>query len=412
MNKQTTRSMILIFILASASAQAGVLSGYAIGALQGGVQGLAGSGFTLPPIMGDTSVSLQCSPSQDSLDLPTLDVCRTLSVLNRIANAKIAFKIGPCDIAGQNPLSCNASALTKYCNDRVSKPIKTVVSEIRSGERSVIDAGRSKVVITGGDQYAKNVLCGSTADILNQFPERKKAEAAITQLSGTAAYGPITNTRMYSNSVQCYEAVLKAGKPEADAARYCSPQSIGSATGSGTASDVEIASFQAARESLKSPLNNAASSSFNDEADLKKKISAACGSLTNESAITACATGVINNTYNIGAKTQTTEAEIESKDAARVALFGEATEHRISVTHPTEAYKNSLPIQYRSAFAGIARKAMAQEALSYSFDKRISESKKELNRLMMQKTEMASKPFYGAAEAKKIQEVLSNAGAL
>lgn len=393
------------------NANAALIDSAISGGVTAGIEQLVKNGLSLPPVLGKTDVSFQCNPNVTSFNLPTPDICKTVNALDSLAQKSIGFKIGPCDISGGNPLSCTTSSIKQYCNSRAKKPINDVVSGIRKGENNVIDAGRKKVIVTGGEQYAQQKGCGVLPTMEQTFPEATKAYKSVTQLSNTPAYGAITNTRLFRDSSECYEAMLKAGQSSTTASRYCSPQSIG-ATGSGqTHSDVEIESYKTARETMASPLRNASSGSYMDEVQLKGWVAEKCGNLTNEATAQACATSVINDKYRMKEKLQTVVSEIESKEAARSYLFESATTHQKTLTHPTEEYRNTLPLEMRNAYTGTAAKAMAQETLISTFNRRISESKKELANLMMQKTELAAKPYYSAIEAKKISEALSNAGA-
>lgn len=397
--------------LAISQANASLIDSAISGAVTGGIEQLVKNGLSLPPILGKTDVSFQCNPDVANFNLSVPDVCKTVNALDSLAQKSINFKIGPCDISGGNPLSCTTSSLKQYCRDRAKKPINEVVSGVRKGENNVIDAGRKKVIITGGEQYAKSKACGVLPTMEQTFPEATKAYKAVTQLSNSPAYGSITNTRLFRDSSECYETMLKAGQNSTTAARYCSPQSIGSSVSGQSHGDVEMESFKTARETLASPLRNAASGSFMDEVQLKGWITEKCGNMTSESAAQACATSVINSKYGMKEKMQTVVSEIESKEAARSYLFENATAHQKTLTHPTEEYRRTLPVEMRNAYTGTAAKAMAQETLIGTYNRRISEAKKELANLMMQKTELAAKPYYSTIEAKKINEALSNAGA-
>ncbi|MDD4969861.1 MAG: hypothetical protein PHT07_10580 [Paludibacter sp.] len=405
------RISIVLTLVLSSQINASLLDSAISGGITGGIEQLVKNGFSLPPVLGKTDVSLQCNPNVTSFNLPTPDLCKTINSLDTLAQKSIAFKIGPCDIGGGNPLSCTSSSIKKYCQDRAKKPISDVVGGIRRGENNVIDAGRKKVIITGGEQYAKQTGCGVLPTVEERFPEAAKAYKSVTQLSNSPAYGSITNTRLFKDSSECYEAMLKAGQNTASAARYCSPQSIGSSGSGQTHSDVEIESFKTARETMASPLRNAASGSFMDEVQLRNWISSKCANKTTEAEAQSCATSVINDQYKMKEKLQTVVSEIESKEAARSYLFESATTHQKTITHPTEDYRKTLPVEMRNAYTGTAAKAMAQDTLIGVFNRRISESKKELANLMMQKTELAAKPYYSSIEAKKINEALSNAGA-
>lgn len=411
MKRNIKTSMLLSLLIVTNTANADLIQSAVSGAVTGGLQQLIKNGLSLPPILGNTNVSFQCNPDVASFNLSTPDVCKTLNSLNSLANQSLGGKIGPCDIGGGNPLSCTTSALKSYCQERAKKPINEVVGDVRKGRSNVIDAGRKKVIVTGGEQYAKQKGCGVLPTMEERFPEATKAYKSVSKLSNSPAYGAITNTRFFKDSSECYEAMLKAGQTEVSAARYCSPQSIGSATAKQTHEDVEVASFKTARDTLANPLRNAASGSFNDEIQLKNWIASECSNKQSEAAAKACAQNVVTSKYKMKEKLQTIVSEIESKEAARAYLFENATMHQKLITHPTEEYRKTLPLEIRNAYTGTAVKAMAQETLVDTFNRRISESKKELANLMMQKTELAAKPYYSTIETSKISEALRNAGA-
>lgn len=411
MKPTTKTSFVLCVLLLSSTIKADLIQSAVTGAVNGGLQQLIKNGLSLPPVLGNTNVSFQCNPDVASFNLSTPDVCKTLNSLNSLANQSLGGKIGPCDISGGNPLSCTTTALKSYCQERARKPINEVVGDVRKGRNNVIDAGRKKVIVTGGEQYAKQKGCGVLPTMEERFPEATKAYKSVSKLSNTPAYGAITNTRFFKDSSECYEAMLKAGQTEATAARYCSPQSIGSVTSKQSHEDVEIESFKTARETLASPLRNAASGSYNDEVQLKNWIASECSNMKSEAAAKTCAQNIINSKYKMKEKLQTVVSEIESKEAARAYLFENATMHQKLITHPTEEYRKTLPLEMRNAYTGTAVKAMAQETLIDTFNRRISESKKELANLIMQKTELAAKPYYSAIETSKISEAMRNAGA-
>lgn len=409
---------IILSITLSASislqyANAGSLVDAAIsGGATGGLQALLSNGFSLPPVLGNTSVSFQCNPNIADLNLPHLDVCSTLQPLNKIMGQNISFKMGPCNINGTNPLSCSLSSLKSYCDSRIGAKVNDIRSEIRTDSSNAIAEGRKKILITGGDQYGKNNLCTATESLTKKLPNAAKAIDAITKLSGTSAYGNIANTRMAEASTECLERMYDSGQDSAKAASYCSPQGLTVTTGSITNADVEIASYNKAREQLASPLKNSASGSYMDEAELRNKIAQSCSNSASDSTAKSCAENIITNNYKLKNKMQSVVSEIESKEAARAKLFETASLHQKTITEPTEEFKNKLPIHLQKSYAGTAQKALSQKALIESFNKRISDAKKELATLMFQKTEMAAKPFYGTAESNKVKEALSSANAL
>lgn len=362
------------------------------------------------PILGNTDVSFRCNPNF-SLPSGSFDFCSITKGLYSLTSGALAFKIGPCDIGGDNPLMCSATRLNKYCQDRLNKPVKNIASEVRKAEHNVLDAGRQKVVITGGEVVAKDTICGITPSLKDKLPEVAKAQNAVTKLNGTPAYGHIANTRQYRLSTECYEAMIKAGKSDADATRYCTPQSIGSTATGSTPVEIEKKSYDTAKMTLANPLKNAASESYEDEMQLRKWIEDSCGKSQSESQATSCANNVISNRYKMQEKLTNIKADIETKEAGRSYLFEGATMHQKTVTHPTEEFKNQLPVEMRRAYVDTAKRAMAQKTVVETFNKRISDTKKELATLMMQKTEMAAKPFYSNVESQKIKQELNNAKA-
>jgi hypothetical protein len=367
-------------------------------------------------IIGNTDISLQCSLDFNSLggnmrSFSDLDLCRNTQALYDLTKGGLSFKIGPCDITGNNPLMCSAKKLNDFCQTKLNLPVKEIAGLVRISRNNILDVGRAKLLVTGGVILAKETACDVPLSFSKQLPELSRAKNAITKLNGTPAYGHIINTRQYRMSVECYEGMLKAGKSDGEATRYCTPQSIGSNTTGATSVEIEKSSIATVKETLSNPLKNASSESFTDEAQLRKWIEDGCKNATTDASASACAKNIINTRYKMKEKTVNIEADIESKEAGRAYLFESATSHQKTLTHPTEEYKAQLPIELRKAYADTARKSLAQQTVIEVFNKRISDTKKELATIMMQKTEMAAKPFYPEVETNKIMAELNNANA-
>lgn len=409
MKKQTIGFFMissLLIIIPASTVSGGIVDGLTSSATSLASETAAGYiNGQIPAVFGDTDATLQCSARDIfNWDMPNLDLCKFNQKIDQVMSriGSLSLGLGLCSISASKSLSCQADELKRMCADKLAKPASQIVSEVRNDNRNINDVGRFRTTITGGDQVAKQSLCDSMATTMSKFPEKLKAERDVTALSGSGTYGNIINSRNYLNATECYTSMLKAGKSSTDASRYCTAYSIGSRTSGATAKTIDDQSIKVATQTLKSPLIKSAANASVDEASLAKELTDTCSVFTTSAAISACATTIISTTHDLPQKEAASIAKVEEVEAGKMELFEQATAHRRSLTHPTEEYKNKLPIQQRASYAGVSKRAMAQEVLLSSYYKRISESKKELVSLMSQKKEMMSKPFYGGAEASSV----------